>query len=120
MLSSVFCLLYAAAALRIKGEPKSPLPTKEVFVLGVLYFVNVSALNYCLYYIPYPMRVVGDKLGYLTAVIVGVFFSRIGNNSRYRLGKEKIVIALMITVGTLMFSYFYKITKKTETLYDPS
>lgn len=113
-------MLYAAAALRIKGEPKSPLPVKEVLVLGVLYFVNVSALNYCLYYIPYPMRVVGDKLGYLTAVIVGVFFSRIGNNSRYRLGKEKIVIALMITVGTLMFSYFYKITKKTETLYNPN
>jgi hypothetical protein len=57
------------------------------------------------------MRVVGDKLGYLTAVIIGVFFSRIGNNSRYKLGKEKIIIALMITFGTLMFNYFYTVKK---------
>lgn len=55
--------------------------------LGVLYFINVSTLNYCLFYIPYPMRVVGDKLGYLTAVIVGVFFSRIGKGSKLKLGK---------------------------------
>lgn len=25
----------------------------------------------------------------------------------------------MITIGTLMFSYFYKVTKKTKVLYDP-
>lgn len=92
----------------------------EVLRLGILYFINVSTLNYCLYYIPYPMRVVGDKLGYLTAVVVGVFFSRIGKGSKLKLGREKIVIAVMITIGTLMFSYFYKVTKKSSILYDPS
>ncbi len=59
------------------------------------------------------MRVVGDKLGYLTAVVVGVFFSRISNKAKNKLGKEKLVIAFMITVGTLMFSYFYKVSKKS-------
>jgi hypothetical protein len=92
----------------------------EILRLGVLYFINVSTLNYCLYYIPYPMRVVGDKLGYLSAVMVGVYFSRVGNKSKFKLGKEKLVIALMITVGTLLFSYFYKVNKKAEVLYNPN
>jgi len=64
------------------------------------------------------MRVVGDKLGYLSAVVVGVFFSRVGDKSKLRLGREKLIIALMITVGTLLFSYFYKTTKKTEVQYN--
>lgn len=98
---------------------KNPIPIKEIIILGVLYFINVSTLNYCLFYIPYPMRVVGDKLGYLTAVIIGVFFSRIGNNSKFKLGKEKIIIALMITFGTLMFNYFYTVKKQSKVLYNP-
>jgi hypothetical protein len=110
LIASIFCLLYAVVAKKVKQEGKSPLPMREIIRLGVLYFINVSALNYCLYYIPYPMRVVGDKLGYLTAVMVGVFFSRVDNKSKLRLGREKLVIAVMITIGTLMFSYFYKTT----------
>lgn len=74
-------------SLKVKNEGASPLPNREIFILGILYFVNVSALNYCLYYIPYPMRVVGDKLGYLTAVVVGIYFSRISNKAKNKLGK---------------------------------
>jgi drug/metabolite transporter (DMT)-like permease len=66
------------------------------------------------------MRVVGDKLGYLTAVVVGVFFSRVGKGSKLKLGREKMVIAVMITIGTMMFSYFYKVTKKSSELYNPN
>lgn len=60
------------------------------------------------------MKVVGDKLGYLTAVLVGVFFSRIKKGSSLKLKKEKLLIAFMITIGTLMFSYFYEGTKQTK------
>ncbi len=45
--------------------------------MGVLYTITVATINFALYYIPYPVRVVGDKLGYLTAVLVGVYFTRI-------------------------------------------
>ena len=81
--------------------------------MGVLYFINVGTLNYCLFYIPYPMKVVGDKLGYLSAVVIGVFFSRIKKTSKFKLGREKMVIAVMITFGTLIFSYFYKVKKNS-------
>ena len=55
--------------------------------LGVFYTINVNSLNYSLYYISYPIRVVGDKLDYLTAVLVGVYFSRIHKaNKKVSLG----------------------------------
>lgn len=45
--------------------------------MGVLYTINILAASYALMYISYPIRVVSDKCGYLTAVVVGVYFSRI-------------------------------------------
>lgn len=98
----------------------SPIPLKETIRLGVLYTINVATLNFSLYYIPYPVRVVGDKLGYLTAVLVGVFFTRIAKESKFKLGTEKIVIAVMITIGTLIFASYYQMKKESSTLYDPS
>lgn len=58
----------------------------EIITLGTLYTLNVNTLNYSLYYIPYPVRVVGDKLGYLTAVVVAVYFTRIKKNKKVGLG----------------------------------
>lgn len=58
----------------------------EIITLGTLYTLNVNTLNYSLYYIPYPVRVVGDKLGYLTAVVVAVYFTRIKKNKKVSLG----------------------------------
>lgn len=57
------------------------------------------------------MRVVGDKLVYLVSVVIGVYFSRVSKKNKLKLGKEKLVIAILITAGTLMFSYFYKVSK---------
>ena len=55
------------------------------------------------------MRVVGDKLGYLTAVVVAVYFSRVNKgNKKVALGPEKMWRALMISVGAVGFAYFYK------------
>lgn len=116
-ISGIFCLIFAAFTSIRRSEAPNPIPVKEMIILGVLYALNVNALNYCLYYIPYPMRVVGDKMGYLTAVLVGVFFSRIGKSDGLRLGKEKIVIAIMITIGTMIFSFFYHPNKQNETRY---
>jgi hypothetical protein len=50
---------------------------KEYFILGALYTINILAASYALMYISYPVRVVSDKCGYLTAVVVAVYFSRI-------------------------------------------
>jgi len=108
-ISALFCFVFTFTSSIIKKEGISSIPIKETIILGILYTINVSTLNFALYYIPYPVKVVGDKLGYLTAVIVGVFFTRVAKNSKFKLGTEKIVIAIMITIGTLIFASFNKV-----------
>jgi hypothetical protein len=53
------------------------------------------------------VRVVGDKLGYLTAVVVAVYFTRV-TKSKSKLGPEKMWRALMVSIGAMGFAYFYK------------
>ena len=77
MIAALFCIIYSFTLSKIKKEAPNPIPFIEVVTLGALYTLNVNTLNYSLYYIPYPVRVVGDKMGYLSAVIIGVYFSRI-------------------------------------------
>lgn len=85
MLSALFCLIFSFTSSTLQKEGSNPIPFWEIIILGSLFTINVNTLNYSLYYIPYPVRVVGDKLGYLTAVIVAVYFSRI-TKGRLKLG----------------------------------
>ena len=62
------------------------------------------------------MRVVGDKLGYLTAVIVAVYFTRV-TKSKSKLGPEKMWRALMVSIGAMGFAYFYKFKQSQSQLY---
>lgn len=108
LMSAVFCLLFSLGSGWVRSERANPIPFWEIVLMGALFTFNVNTLNYSLYYIPYPVRVVGDKLGYLTAVVVAVFFSRLSSNRNTKLGPEKMWRALMITVGAMGFAYFYK------------
>ena len=89
----------------------------EIITLGALYTLNVNTLNYSLYYIPYPVRVVGDKMGYLTAVVVAVYFSRIRKDKELKLGPDKMWRALIISAGAIGFSYFYRFKSSQAELY---
>jgi hypothetical protein len=60
---------------------------------------------YALLYISYPVRVVSDKCGYMTAVIVGVYFSRI-KKGEVKLEPRKVIIAIIITIGAAIFALF--------------
>lgn len=86
LIAAIFCVAYSLLSSKIKKEGSNPIPLMEIITLGTLYTLNVNTLNYSLYYIPYPVRVVGDKLGYLTAVVVAVYFTRIKKNKKVSLG----------------------------------
>lgn len=59
-----------------------------------------------LLYISFLDQAIGRSCRYLTVVIVGVYFSRLQKNSQAKLPPQKIVTALVITVGVLSFSIF--------------
>ena len=105
------CLLCAIAGTLIsavKKEKANPVPMSERAIMGLQFTVNMVTTNYALLYISYPVQVIGRNIRFLTVVIVGAFFSRLGSsNSHLKLGKHKIIIAGIITSGVLLF-YFAK------------
>lgn len=74
--------------------------------MGVLFAVNMITTNSALLYISYPVQVIGRNIRFLCVVVVGAFFSRIKTGHKHlKLGKHKIFIALIITVGVLLFNF---------------
>lgn len=74
--------------------------------MGGLFATNMVTTNYALLYISYPIQVIGRNIRFLFVVIIGAFFSRIRKtNSNLKLGKHKIFIASVITVGVLLFNF---------------
>lgn len=62
--------------------------------------------SYALLYIAYPIQVIGRNIRFLFVVVVGAYFSRIKKlNSNLKLGKHKIYIASIITIGVLLFNF---------------
>jgi hypothetical protein len=102
--SSVLCAIFSYLRAKVQKDPKNPIPLKEYFILGALYTINILAASYALLYISYPVRVVSDKCGYLTAVLVGVYFSRLVKSDA-KLEPKKVLIAIIITAGAVLFAF---------------
>ena len=78
----------------------------ERVLLGALFTVNMTTTNYALLYISYPIQIIGRNVRFLFVVIVGALFSRVKKqHDSIRLKKEKIVMAVVITVGVLLFNF---------------
>ena len=73
--------------------------------MGGLFALNMTTTNYSLLYISYPVQVIGRNIRFLFVVLIGAFFSRIKKlDSHLKLGKHKIIIASIITLGVLLFN----------------
>ena len=74
--------------------------------MGFLFAVNMATTNSALLYISYPVQVIGRNIRFLCVVVVGAFFSRVSSkHTHLRLGKHKIFIATIITIGVLLFNF---------------
>lgn len=105
-LGCLLCSIAGYAISIVKGEPSNPITLKERWIMGGLFATNMLTTNYALLYIPYPVQVIGRNIRFLCVVIVGAFFSRVKKtHAHLRLGKHKIFIAALITVGVLLFNF---------------
>ena len=73
-LSTFLCVYYYSRY--IKKQQPSPLPISESLILGTLHTSKTNCQNYALHFIPFTKRVIGDKLGYLTTILVSIYMSR--------------------------------------------
>ena len=88
--------------------------------MSVLYTTNILTTNYALLYISFPVQVIDRNIRFLLVVIVGAFFSRVSTaRTDLRVGKYKLVNALFITAGVLLFNFAKPQQKRGDEL-DPS
>ena len=83
-------------------------------VLGFLNTANILAANTALLYITFLQKVVGGNLRYLLVVLIGAFFSRVRKGNPLKLAPKKVIVALVITAGVLMFSILGANNKNTK------
>lgn len=75
-------------------------------IMGGLFAVNMITTTSSLLYISYPVQVIGRNIRFLFVVLVGAFFSRVHKDHKHlKIGKHKIFIAIIITIGVLLFNF---------------
>jgi len=105
-LGGLLCAIAGKIISIIKKEPANPISQKERIIMGCLFTVNMVTSSYALLYIAYPIQVIGRNIRFLFVVIIGAYFSRIKKmDSHLKLGKHKIYIAAIITIGVLLFNF---------------
>jgi hypothetical protein len=72
--------------------------------MGVLFAINMLATNVALLYISYPTQVIARNSRYLFVILVGSFLSRVPHKDDLKLPKHKIYVALLITLGVILFN----------------
>jgi UDP-galactose transporter B1 len=72
--------------------------------MGVLFAINMLATNVALLYISYPTQVIARNSRYLFVILVGSFLSRVPLKDDLKLPKHKIYVALLITLGVILFN----------------
>jgi hypothetical protein len=94
---------------RFDQELPNPITRKEKVILGFFFAGTYLLSNYSLIYMSYLDHALGRNCKYLAAVLIGSFFSRVKKTSILKLPYRKIYIALFITTGVVMFTYFGKV-----------
>jgi hypothetical protein len=73
-----------------------------------------------MYLVSFPLIIMAKSCSLLNVILVGIFCSRVRNKD-LKLGPQKIIIAITVTIGIVMFRLFdpaisFDDSKKTELL----
>lgn len=99
----IFGLVYNLFVLN-KSQRKT-LPIKNNLFCALTVFLSSITNNYAMILVSYPIVMMFKSCNILSVVLVGVLCSRVTDKS-LKLGKKKIIVALLVTVGIIMFKVF--------------
>lgn len=104
ILTTLVSYLTGVVIAKVQKDPSDKVPLKEKTLLGALFFTTVFATSTSLLYVSYPLHLLTRNLRLLSIFVVGVFFSRLKAVGKGHLGKQKLLIGLVITAGVLIFN----------------
>lgn len=99
----VFGFVYNLFAVR--KQRRLTLPIKNNLFCALTVFLSSITNNYAMILVSYPIVVMFKSCNILSVILVGVLCSRVTDKS-LKLGNKKIIVALLVTIGIVMFKIF--------------
>ena len=96
---------YIYNCLFLKESNKTPIPAKNSIICGAILFISSITNNFAIILISYPIVVMFKSCNILTVIMIGVFCSRVKNKS-LKLTGNKLVGAIIVSIGIIMFKIF--------------
>ena len=81
------------------------IPMKNGIIVGFLIFLSTISQTQAMYMVSYPLIMMTKACSLISVILVGVFCSRVRSQS-LKLGPQKIVIAVIVTLGIISFRVF--------------
>lgn len=80
-------------------------PRKNLIYCASAVCIGIFSYNQAMLDISYPIVIMVKSCSVLSAIIVGVFFSRV-RDSHLKLGVNKLIVGALVTTGIMLFNFF--------------
>ncbi len=91
--------------LTLSKKDRVKIPTNNSASAGFLIYVSSIAQTESMYLVSYPLIIMTKSFSLLSVILVGLFCSRV-RSKELKLSNQKIIIALIVAIGIIMFRVF--------------
>lgn len=81
------------------------MPSKGLAICGFIIFFSSVTNTAAIFLVSFPLTIMVKSCNILSVILVGVLCSRV-RDKQLKLGPKKIVVAIIVSVGILMFRFF--------------
>ena len=81
------------------------MPKKNLAICGFIIFFSSVTNTEAIYMVSFPLTIMVKSCNILSVILVGVLCSRV-TDKKLKLGKKKILIAIVVSIGIVMFRFF--------------
>lgn len=97
--------IVGSAMTWFSGEAMTEIPRKNLIYCAVTIFTATLTYNIAIVETSYPIVIMVKSCSILSVIVVGVFFSRV-KDKQNKLGKNKLVVGVLVTTGILLYNVF--------------
>ena len=81
------------------------MPSKNLVICGFIIFFSSITNTEAIYMVSFPLTIMVKSCNIMSVILVGVLCSRV-TDKKLKLGPKKIVVAIVVTLGIIMFRFF--------------
>jgi hypothetical protein len=90
--------------LTLPKHQRVNIPIKSTSTIGLVNYLEIIAQTQAMYMVSYPLIVMAKSGAIINVILVSVLCSRV-KNQQNKLGCQQIIIAVIVTLGILIFRF---------------